>query len=324
MLRPPPRRVFLFVPQEIEIVSSENGASDDVTTNGGVDEDFGDDSDFEESASIGQHRKRPTTAKHIAQASPPKKRRNSSGASRKPKLSSTATNTSTDAEVQPDSASVRSSNTPTTTIFTLDEKASTEAVDEDGNQEGRRTDDNDKGGESPSSSLYRSPSAAASPEVLLSPGMQHTTNSSSSPEVVITADCFSLQENLHRRRNFQAGVRAASGDREDDPAVQASTANGGGEGGPSQGGTGRVSGGVEATGAPTDAKMKPAAAAAANAPRGKGKGKAGASGGVKLTPMEQQVSELKAQHPGVLLLVECGYRYRFFGDDALAAAKVKS
>ena len=46
-------------------------------------------------------------------------------------------------------------------------------------------------------------------------------------------------------------------------------------------------------------------------------------GGVKLTPMEQQVSDLKAQHPGVLLLVECGYRYRFFGEDALAAAKVR-
>ncbi|CAM9502310.1 unnamed protein product, partial [Discosporangium mesarthrocarpum] len=38
--------------------------------------------------------------------------------------------------------------------------------------------------------------------------------------------------------------------------------------------------------------------------------------------MEQQVVELKVKHPGVLLLVECGYRYRFFGEDANVAAKV--
>ena len=42
----------------------------------------------------------------------------------------------------------------------------------------------------------------------------------------------------------------------------------------------------------------------------------------KLTPLEEQVISLKDQHPGILLMVECGYRYRFFGDDASAAAKV--
>ena len=38
--------------------------------------------------------------------------------------------------------------------------------------------------------------------------------------------------------------------------------------------------------------------------------------------MEQQVVKLKESHPGMLLAIECGYRYRFFGDDAVAAAAV--
>lgn len=34
------------------------------------------------------------------------------------------------------------------------------------------------------------------------------------------------------------------------------------------------------------------------------------------TPLEQQVIQLKQQHPDALLAVECGYKYRFFGEDA--------
>lgn len=37
---------------------------------------------------------------------------------------------------------------------------------------------------------------------------------------------------------------------------------------------------------------------------------------VKYTPLEQQFLDLREQNPGVVLLVECGYKYRFFGDDA--------
>jgi hypothetical protein len=37
---------------------------------------------------------------------------------------------------------------------------------------------------------------------------------------------------------------------------------------------------------------------------------------------EQQVVALKAAHPGVLLLVEVGYKMRMFGADAEVAAKV--
>lgn len=39
------------------------------------------------------------------------------------------------------------------------------------------------------------------------------------------------------------------------------------------------------------------------------------------TPLEQQVIQLKQQHQDVLLAVECGYKYRFFGEDAEIAAR---
>ncbi|RWR91908.1 DNA mismatch repair protein MSH3 [Cinnamomum micranthum f. kanehirae] len=42
----------------------------------------------------------------------------------------------------------------------------------------------------------------------------------------------------------------------------------------------------------------------------------------KYTPLEQQVVDLKANHPDVLLMVEVGYRYRFFGPDADTAARI--
>lgn len=34
------------------------------------------------------------------------------------------------------------------------------------------------------------------------------------------------------------------------------------------------------------------------------------------TPLEEQVIQLKQQHKDALLAVECGYKYRFFGEDA--------
>lgn len=41
----------------------------------------------------------------------------------------------------------------------------------------------------------------------------------------------------------------------------------------------------------------------------------------KLTPMEKQVIELKSSHNDTLLVVEVGYKFRFFGEDARVAAK---
>lgn len=43
--------------------------------------------------------------------------------------------------------------------------------------------------------------------------------------------------------------------------------------------------------------------------------------GMKLTPLEQQVVAIKNKQPDVVLFVECGYKYRFFGNDAEIAAK---
>lgn len=51
----------------------------------------------------------------------------------------------------------------------------------------------------------------------------------------------------------------------------------------------------------------------------KGGGKAG--GGSKFTALEQQYLELRKKHPGVLLVIEVGYKFRFFDDDARSAAK---
>ena len=63
----------------------------------------------------------------------------------------------------------------------------------------------------------------------------------------------------------------------------------------------------------TEAPAKPLA-------RGK-KTTAGKKGVTKLTPMEKQVLEIKNHHPDTLLVVEVGYKFRFFGEDARIAAK---
>lgn len=41
-----------------------------------------------------------------------------------------------------------------------------------------------------------------------------------------------------------------------------------------------------------------------------------------LTPLEKQVASLRTRHPDSLLMVECGYRMRFFGNDARIASTV--
>jgi hypothetical protein len=42
----------------------------------------------------------------------------------------------------------------------------------------------------------------------------------------------------------------------------------------------------------------------------------------KLTPFEDQVVEIKKKHPDKVLLIECGYKYKFLGRDAEIASKV--
>lgn len=52
-------------------------------------------------------------------------------------------------------------------------------------------------------------------------------------------------------------------------------------------------------------------------PKGKGAKKTAS----KLTPMEKQVIEIKRQHLNTVLVIEVGYKFRFFGEDARIAAK---
>ncbi|KAL9045050.1 MAG: hypothetical protein Q9214_001858, partial [Letrouitia sp. 1 TL-2023] len=62
-----------------------------------------------------------------------------------------------------------------------------------------------------------------------------------------------------------------------------------------------------------DEAQKPAA-------RGK-KSVAAKKGNSKLTPMEKQFLEIKRSHMDTLLIVEVGYKFKFFGEDARTAAK---
>ncbi|KAI5804205.1 muts domain V-domain-containing protein [Peziza echinospora] len=63
------------------------------------------------------------------------------------------------------------------------------------------------------------------------------------------------------------------------------------------------------------------------APKGRGKkgGKAAAAAGKKwkskLTPLEKQVVDIKLKNPDTVLVVEVGYKFRFFGEDARTASK---
>lgn len=71
--------------------------------------------------------------------------------------------------------------------------------------------------------------------------------------------------------------------------------------------------GDEAEDSETEAIPKPAA-----------KGKSGASarkGANKLTPMEKQYLDIKRKHLDTILIVEVGYKFKFFGEDARIAAK---
>lgn len=62
-----------------------------------------------------------------------------------------------------------------------------------------------------------------------------------------------------------------------------------------------------------DAALKP--------PKKGSKGVAAKKGASKLTPMEKQFLEIKRKHLDTILIVEVGYKFKFFGEDARVAAK---
>ncbi|KAF4555265.1 DNA mismatch repair protein MSH3-like protein [Elsinoe fawcettii] len=53
----------------------------------------------------------------------------------------------------------------------------------------------------------------------------------------------------------------------------------------------------------------------------KSKRSAAKKGAAKLTPMEKQILDIKRKNMDVMLVVEVGYKYRFFGEDARIAAR---
>lgn len=71
--------------------------------------------------------------------------------------------------------------------------------------------------------------------------------------------------------------------------------------------------GADEDGDPDDAEEE-------EAPRSKTTKKKGAKTG-KLTPMELQFLDIKRKHMDTVLIVEVGYKFRFFGEDARIAAK---
>ncbi|KAI8369324.1 muts domain V-domain-containing protein [Radiomyces spectabilis] len=52
------------------------------------------------------------------------------------------------------------------------------------------------------------------------------------------------------------------------------------------------------------------------------KGKGTVSSDKKYTPLELQVFDLKERYPDVLLVIEVGYKFRFFGEDAKVASRI--
>ena len=74
-------------------------------------------------------------------------------------------------------------------------------------------------------------------------------------------------------------------------------------------------GDVAEGGAESDEEEAPAPAP----PPAKGRGVRKAAS--KLTPMERQVIDIKKRHMDTILVVEVGYKFRFFGEDARVAAR---
>lgn len=275
---------FLF-PQEVEILSSDSEAG--AIDNGGGIRDSGDehsDSDLEDSSS-GPCRKR-------SKQGQPSRGRDDGAVSTKP-----ASRSNLGKNKKPPTAG----------------KQKRHPAKKDPRQPERLPDRSDTGGSSSQEAevepLNGSASKVGADSSLAVLGGRATAEDQPSTAVVNTG-IFDLQENAKRRNAFQAGLKASLPDDEDRSIAAA--AEGGSEGD-------RISG----AGAPSsDGGASAEGSSTASISRGKGKG--AAAGRVKLTPMEQQVVDLKAKHSGVLLLVECGYRYRFFGEDALAAAKVRA
>lgn len=159
-------------------------------------------------------------------------------------------------------------------------------------------------------SPFSSSSSPPSASTIKSP---HPSSSSSSVAVVplsIQNKMMDIIPSTQRHERFVKKLAKAS--REEEEAEDEEGGEGGKEGG---GGRGRMQALLAAPEviAPVRGKSKtksPSSSAAA------------ADTAQRFTPLEQQVLALKRGHPDTMLLIECGYRFRFFGEDALQASKI--
>jgi DNA mismatch repair protein MSH3 len=111
-----------------------------------------------------------------------------------------------------------------------------------------------------------------------------------------------------KRRGKEASTPLADEDANDDDGDADDAGGGDGGGDDDDDDDGEGAGGGAA------AKKKPARRGVA-APSKRG------GGASKLTPLEKQVLEIKRSHMDTLLIVEVGYKFRFFGEDARVAAR---
>lgn len=316
----------LYLQQEIEISSSDDAGGDDDAS---VDdnEDDSDDSDFEETAT-GTRRK--PSGEVAGGGRPTPKRPRKVGASKEsPAVGKRRQSPNPRGKhSQSPAACIGNSSAAQGRLrlggaMGVEEPEELLSVDSDGGA-GASDRDGDGGGNGRPGDKEAEASTPFSLSVATKPN-----GGVSGASLAITPESFDIQDNTRRRKKFQAGLKAVLPDDTSPSTAAGSSSSSGAGAGAGAGGSGRGLGEANAGdsssggGGPAGAAGASKDDATASSSRRKGRGKAAGAGGVKLTPMEQQVSDLKAQHPGVLLLVECGYRYRFFGEDALAAAKVR-
>ncbi|KAK0552687.1 Mismatch repair protein msh3 [Tilletia horrida] len=81
----------------------------------------------------------------------------------------------------------------------------------------------------------------------------------------------------------------------------------------------------EDTNSKTSKSMPQAKSTSARTSKGKGRAKddtnSASNNDMSYTPLEKQILELKQSYPGVLLIIEVGYKLKFYGDDARIASR---
>ncbi|CCF50824.1 hypothetical protein NDA10_001462 [Ustilago hordei] len=123
-------------------------------------------------------------------------------------------------------------------------------------------------------------------------------------------------EEMASRDTFSPRKRATTDANDDDEAIVIDDDDGGGEeAGDSEGNSTTNRFGKFASTTTTSSSWR------GSKLKGKGKATADTDAVLTYTPLEKQILELKSLHPGVLLIIEVGYKLKFYGEDARIASK---